>query len=199
MISKRSLLPVVLAATATPALAHTGSHDIGGFAAGFTHPFSGLDHMLAMVSVGLFAAMLGGRAVWAVPASFIAMMLVGGTLGMAGVNIPAVEAGIAASVIVLGAVVTWGRSWPLSAAMALVGAFAVFHGYAHGTEIPTGSGALGYSAGFALASLMLHIAGLVAGLILLSQGSLARFSGAAITTAGLWAFLGDRISSGTQA
>jgi urease accessory protein len=190
MTKTRSILAALSIAAATPALAHTGSHDIGGFAAGFTHPLGGLDHVLAMVSVGLFAAMLGGRAVWSVPASFIAMMLVGGTLGMAGVVIPAFEVGIAASVIVLGAIIALGRTWPLSAAMAMVGAFAVFHGYAHGAEIPAGSGALSYSVGFSLASLILHIAGLVAGFSLIFQGRLARLSGAAITGAGLWIALG---------
>jgi urease accessory protein len=145
--------------------------------------------MLAMVSVGLFAAMLGGQAVWAVPASFVVMMLLGGALGGAGVSLPAVEAGIAGSVIILGAVVTWGRSWPLSAAMALVGAFAIFHGYAHGAEFPAGSDAVGYSAGFALASLVLHITGLTGGFFPLFQERVARFSGVAITTTGLWVVL----------
>ncbi len=186
MMLKPTLLATLAVAIATPALAHTGTHDLDGFTAGFTHPFGGLDHMLAMVSVGLFAAMLGSRATWAVPASFIALMLVGGALGMTGVAIPAVEAGIAASIIVLGAVVAWGGSWRLSAAMTLVGAFAVFHGYAHGLEIPDASGALGYSLGFAFASLTLHAVGLAMGLNPLSHERVARLSGAAITTAGLW-------------
>lgn len=186
MILKQPLLAALLITAATPALAHPEGHDLSGFAVGFAHPFGGLDHVLAMVSVGLFAAMLGFRAIWAVPASFILMMLVGGTLGMAGIDIPGTEAGIAASVIALGAVVAWGGSWRLSSAMALVGAFAMFHGYAHGTEIPVGSGALNYSLGFILASLVLHIIGLSAGSSLLFQGRLARLSGAAITSVGLW-------------
>jgi urease accessory protein len=186
MISKRLLLTAILIAAVTPALAHTGAQDGGGFAAGFTHPFGGLDHILAMVSVGLFAAMLGGQAVWAVPSSFVVMMLLGSALGMAGVGLPAVEVGIAGSVIVLGAVMTWGRSWPMSAAMALVGAFAIFHGYAHGAEFSAGSDAVGYSAGFALASLILHVTGLTGGFFTRFQERLARLSGTAIATAGLW-------------
>ncbi len=177
-------------AFAAPALAHTGSHDMSGFTAGLAHPFGGFDHVLAMVSVGLFAAMLGGRAIWAVPASFILMMLLGGVLGMTGFVIPAFEIGIAASVIILGAVIAWGRSWPLNAAMAMVGAFAVFHGYAHGAEIPAASGALSYSIGFALASLILHLSGLTAGLGLLTQLRIARLSGAVIAGVGVWTILG---------
>ncbi|MGO4386995.1 HupE/UreJ family protein [Microvirga sp. 2YAF29] len=189
MTTTRLILAMLSIASATPALAHTGLHEVGGIASGFTHPFGGLDHVLAMVSVGLFAAMLGGRAVWAVPASFILMMLMGGVLGMTGIVIPNFETGVAASVIVLGAVIAWGRSWPLIAAMMLVGVFAVFHGYAHGSEMPAGSEAFSYCVGFALGSLILHISGLAAGFSLLLQVRLARLSGAAITGLGLWVAL----------
>jgi urease accessory protein len=177
-------------AAAAPALAHTGEHHFSGFAAGFVHPFGGMDHVLAMVSVGLFAALMGGRAVWSVPVSFIAMMLVGGALGMAGFIIPAFEVGIAASVIVLGALVTWGKQLAPVAAMTLVGFFAVFHGYAHGVEIPAGNAGLAYSVGFTLASLCLHILGLLAGTSLLKHGPSARLSGVAVTLAGLWVAFG---------
>ncbi|WP_445502899.1 HupE/UreJ family protein [Microvirga sp. G4-2] len=186
----RSILAIGVVASATPALAHTGQHLISGFAAGFGHPFTGLDHILAMVSVGLFAAFLGSRAIWAVPAGFIAMMLVGGAVGMMGVSIPAVETGIAASVIVLGALMAWGRSWHPAAAMVFVGSFALFHGYAHGIEFPGGSSALAYSTGFALASLALHLFGLAMGAGPTRQSQASRISGVAVTLAGLWVVFG---------
>lgn len=186
----RSILAIGVVASVTPASAHTGQHLISGFAAGFGHPFTGLDHMLAMVSVGLFAAFLGGRATWSVPAGFIVMMLFGGAMGMTGIGIPAVEAGIAASIIALGALIAWGRSWHPAAAMALAGSFALFHGYAHGVEIPEGSDVLAYSAGFALASLALHLFGLATGAGLTKQSQASRLSGVAVTLAGLWVAFG---------
>ena len=138
MIAKRSLPALVAMLAASPAYAHTGLHS-SGFSAGIMHPLTGLDHALAMVAVGLLAALLGRRALWAVPGSFVAMMLIGGVLDVAGVGIPAVETGIAASVLVLGSMVALGRTWSPGAAMALAGGFAVFHGYAHGAEIPAGA------------------------------------------------------------
>lgn len=185
-----SIPAIGIVVSATPAEAHTGQHLISGFAAGFGHPFTGLDHMLAMVSVGLFAAFLGGRAIWTVPAGFIAMMLVGGATGIMGIGIPAAEAGIAASIIVLGGLIAWGRSWHPATAMALAGGFALFHGYAHGIEIPEGSGVLAYSAGFALASLALHLFGLAAGAGLTKQSQASRMSGVVVTLAGLWVAFG---------
>jgi urease accessory protein len=182
---KRSVLATMLLVAATPALAHTGHGSASGFIAGFSHPLGGLDHVLAMVSVGLFAALLGGQALWALPASFVGMMLVGGVLGLTGIEVPAVELGIALSIVVLGAIVTWGRQWPIQAAVALVGVFAVFHGYAHGAEIPVESDAVLYSLGFALATAMLHSAGIVAGLLTLGHISIMRLAGAAVTMTGL--------------
>lgn len=182
---RRSISTTMLLAAATPAWAHTGHHSASGFFAGFAHPPGGLDHVLAMVSVGLFAAMLGGRALWALPASFVGMMLAGGMLGLMGIDVPGVEPGIALSVVVLGAAVTWGREWPVQAAAVLVGVFAVFHGYAHGAEIPLGSDAVRYSLGFALATAMLHGAGMVAGLLMLGHVAVARCAGAAVTLTGL--------------
>ena len=187
---KRSILIATVLAAATPALAHTGEHSMSGFLSGIAHPLGGLDHALAMISVGLFAAMLGGQALWALPLSFVGMMLVGGMLGMSGIEIPAVEFGIAASVVVLGAVVTWGRQWPIQAAVALVGVFAVFHGYAHGAEIPSGSDAVLYSLGFALATAMLHGAGIAAGLLTFGHSTVTRLAGAAVTTTGIVIALG---------
>jgi urease accessory protein len=182
---KRFIPAAMLMAAATPALAHTGHHAFSGFSAGFAHPLGGFDHVLAMVSVGLFASMLGGRSLWALPASFMGMMLIGGALGLMGVQLPGAEIGIAASVVALGAVVMLGRQWPIAAAMALVGGFAVFHGYAHGAEMSAGANAVLYSLGFIGATMMLHAAGIVAGLKVLSRGYAVRFAGAAVTAAGL--------------
>jgi urease accessory protein len=189
MITKLFLLAVPAMLAAAPAFAHTGFH-VSGFSAGALHPLTGLDHALAMVAVGLLAALLGGRALWAVPGSFVAMMLIGGALGFAGAGIPAVEIGIAASVLVLGFVVALGRTRSLGAAMALAGGFAVFHGYAHGAEIPVGAGALSYSLGFAFASAGLHLAGMAAGLVTFGRWKVARLAGAAVAVGGLVLALG---------
>jgi len=179
-----SILAAVLSGAATPVLAHTGTHSDPGFAAGFLHPLGGLDHMLAMLGVGLFAASLGRTALIAVPGSFVVMLTVGGAIGLSGFEIPAVEAAITASVVALGAVVALGRSWPVGAAAVLVGFFALFHGYAHGSEIPSGATALPYSAGFALASAALHALGLALSLVVLGHGKATRSLGAVITLAG---------------
>jgi urease accessory protein len=174
----RSSAPVIalaLAAVAAPGIAsaHPEIFHTRGLAAGFSHPFTGLDHVLAMVAVGVFAARLGGRAIWLVPVSFLAMMAVGGGLGMAGVSLPFVEIGIAASVTVLGALVATRTRLPTLAALGLVGIFAVFHGYAHGAEMPADAGGLRYAAGFIAATATLHALGVAAGL------GLARFGGGA--------------------
>lgn len=149
---------------ATPALAHTGAGTVSGFASGFGHPIGGLDHLLAMIAVGILAAQQGGKAVWLLPVSFVAMMVVGGALGMAGVGMPFVELGIVGSVIVLGAVIALGKHMPTGAAMALVGVLAIFHGHAHGTEMPVDASGFEYGLGFALATAMLHAVGLGLGL-----------------------------------
>ena len=179
------ILAAAAAVAATPALAHTGVHSISGFGAGFLHPFGGFDHMLAMLGVGLFAALLGGRALVVVPASFMFMMMMGGIIGVAGINIPAVEVLIAASVIAIGAVVALGWSWPLSAAAMLVGFFALFHGYAHGIEIPSGITALPYGVGFSLASAALHSLGIGLSRITRRHEKVNQSLGAAITVAGV--------------
>ncbi len=158
-----ALVAAALVATAMPAFAHTGVGAASGFAAGFSHPLLGLDHLLAMIAVGLFAAVRGGKALWLVPLAFIAMMVGGGTLAMAGIQLPMVELVIALSVVVLGGAVALRASLPVAGAMALVGAFALFHGHAHGAEMPAGASAMSYAAGFVLATAMLHGAGLALG------------------------------------
>lgn len=164
-------LAAILALLPVAAMAHTGTGAHIDALHGFLHPLSGLDHILAMVSVGVFAAQLGGRSLWAVPATFVLAMVAGGALGYFGTPLPMVEQGIALSVIVMGLAVASGIKVPLAPAMALVAVFAVFHGHAHGAE---GSGAgsfLGYAAGFVLATSLLHAAGIVIGLTLDRLGS----------------------------
>ncbi len=159
---------------AGPALAHTGLHSGDGIGAGLAHPFLGLDHMLAMVTVGALAATSGGRALWALPLSFMGVMALGGALGMAGVPLPAVEQGIAASLIVLGALLAIRVGLPVPAAMLVVGVFGLFHGHAHGAELPEMSSETAYAAGFVLATGLLHLLG-----IAIALGS-ARFQGWAV-------------------
>ena len=128
--------------------AHTGVGSTQGYMSGFAHPFSGPDHILAMVAVGLYAAFLGGRAMYVVPVAFVSMMAVGGIVGISGVTLPLVEMGIGLSVLLLGAAVALRIELPTLAAMALVGFFAIFHGHAHGSEMPVNVSGLGYAVGF---------------------------------------------------
>jgi urease accessory protein len=166
----RSALPRTLAAVLmlapTTAFAHTGAGYAHGFADGFAHPLGGLDHILAMVTVGILAWQLGGRAIWLVPASFVSLMAIGGIFGIAGEPLLWVELGIAASVIVLGAMVALGVKAPLAVAMGIVGLFAIFHGYAHGTEMPLDASGGVYAAGFMLATALLHVAGIALGFLI---------------------------------
>ncbi len=149
---------------AEPALAHEGEGVAGGFAAGLSHPIFGLDHLLAMVLVGIWGAFLGRPGIWVLPVVFPLVMTVGAMLGIAGVPLPAVEPGIAASVMVLGLAVAAALPGPLWLAYVIVGVFALFHGHAHGTELPGAANASAYAAGFVLATGALHVAGIVLGL-----------------------------------
>lgn len=180
---------LALALSPTVAFAHTGIGATSGFWHGVSHPISGLDHILAMVTVGLFAWQLGGRALWMVPAAFVGLMALGGALGMAGIGMPFVETGIALSVIVLGAAVALNPRAPVAAAAALVGFFALFHGHAHGAEMPEDAGGLAYALGFMLATALLHAAGIGAGFGLgrLSARTpmLMRGAGALVSLAGV--------------
>ena len=142
------------------AFAHTGVGVTHGFAHGFVHPVTGLDHVLAMVAVGLFAYTMGGRALVLVPAAFVGMMAAGGALGMAGIPLPFVEIGIALSIVVIGGAAALGARPPVAAAMALVGVFALFHGHAHGAEMPESASGITYGLGFMLATAMLHATGI---------------------------------------
>jgi urease accessory protein len=191
-IMNRKLFALAAAMLASsPAFAHVGVGSTASFAAGVAHPFSGLDHITVMVAVGLWAALKGGRALWVWPATFVAVMLVGGALGMAHVPLPLVEPGILASVVAFGLLVALAIDLPLWAGALIVGVFAVFHGHAHGSEVVENVGALEYMAGFALATATLHAIGIGFGLTMnrLQARTAIRAAGAlcVVVGVGLWA------------
>jgi urease accessory protein len=148
------------------ALAHPGHDGAGGLVHGFLHPVTGIDHVLAMIAVGVLAAQYGGRALWLVPMSFLIAMAAAGATGMAGVPVQIVEAGIGLSVVVLGLVIAFQIKPPTLVAMVVVGFFALFHGYAHGSEMPNGLAGLSFAAGFLAATALLLGAGVGLGLLL---------------------------------
>ncbi len=185
--SRNFALALALASLApTLAQAHPGLR-AAGFVDGLIHPFTGLDHLLAMIAVGFWAAMLGGAARWIAPAAFVGLMVLGATLGLHAVALPRVEYGVALSVVVLGLLVAFEVKMPVSAAAALVGGFALFHGYAHGSETPVAADAMTFAAGFILATIILHVVGLGLGLRLgdipLRRG-FARIAGGAMALSG---------------
>ena len=149
---------------ADAALAHETEGFAGGFVSGLLHPLFGWDHVVAMIAVGLWGAFLGVPAIWLLPVVFPLVMAFGGAAGVAGLPLPAVEAGIAASALVLGAMVALAARPPLWAAAVIVGVFAVFHGHAHGTELPHAASPLAYSAGFVISTGLLHLSGIALGL-----------------------------------
>ena len=157
-------LPAALALLPQAALAHPGHGAATGAEAGFLHPLMGADHILAMVAVGLLAALRGGRAIWALPLSFLALMSAGAGLGMAGVALPYAETGIALSIVVFGLAAIVGLRAPVALLAVLVGVFAVFHGYAHGAEMPETASGLSFGLGFLAATALLHAAGLGLGM-----------------------------------
>ena len=183
----RSFLLALLAILAATAVqAHTATGSEGGFSSGFTHPLLGIDHVIAMVAVGLWGAFLGAPAIWLLPIVFPLVMAFGGALGVAGVPLPAVETGIALSGVVLGLLVAFAVRAPLWVAAVIVGAFAVFHGHAHGTELPVAANPYAYAAGFVVGTGLLHLAGIaIGGLTRTKEGTWAvRAAGVAIAAAG---------------
>src|SRR5580700_7285824 len=154
---------VVLLLTGVGAQAHVLPNDVHGFGSGFAHPLHGLDHIMVMVAVGLWAVQLGGRARWLVPASFVGVMALGGALAMAGLRVPFTEEGIVLSLLVFGILIAVAARFPLTASMAMVGLFAFFHGHSHGMEMPANAVGYAYGAGFVLATALLHATGITIG------------------------------------
>jgi urease accessory protein len=178
---------LVSIAASGSALAHSPGELAGGFLGGFAHPLMGPDHIAAMVAVGLWGAFLGAPALWILPVVFPLVMALGGILGILGAPIPGIEFGIAASALVLGLMVAFAARPHLWIAAVLVGAFAIFHGHAHGAELPDGADALSYFLGFVIATGLLHLAGIAFGSLAQSpRGRIAvRTAGSAIAVAGL--------------
>lgn len=164
-VGGRAVVALGLALGATPASAHSGTGLAGGFLSGFAHPFTGADHMLAMISVGLWGAFLGRPLLFLLPMIFPAMMAFGAALGMANVPVPPVEIGIAVSVLVLGIMILLAARLPVPLACGIVAIFALFHGYAHGMELPSAADPVGYSTGFVLATGLLHVFGIGLGML----------------------------------
>lgn len=194
MLKRTGTAAWALALGVSPAFAHLNPAEHGSFAAGFSHPLFGLDHILAMVAVGLWAALLARgtdrRAVWLVPAAFVGTMLAGFGAAMAGAPLPFVEPVIVASVVAIGLLAAIALSVPTVAAMAMVGFFAVFHGHAHGGELGE-AGAWPFAIGFAAATALLHAAGVLFGIGLGGRYAAARTVGALTAAGGLWlAFAG---------
>ncbi|MBE9604465.1 HupE/UreJ family protein [Acetobacteraceae bacterium H6797] len=191
-------LPLLAGLAAAALLLAPGAeaHQIGaehaGFAAGIAHPFSGLDHLLAMLALGIWAALIGGRAALALPLAFPAAMIVGGVLGAAGVGLPFVEPGIALSVVALGGLVALGARPPLGAALALVAVFAALHGHAHGTELPEAASPVAYGLGVVLATLALHAMGFGLGRLAMAarQPAFLKAGGLGVSLAGVVLLLG---------
>ncbi len=183
------LAALALAMLATvSASAHSFATTGIGFTAGFLHPPSGLDHLLAMVSVGIWGAELGPPAIWLLPIAFPAIMAVGGALGVIGVPLPAGELLIGLSVVVLGSLVAWARQVPVWAAFIIVGVFALAHGHAHGVELPRSADAVAFTIGFVLSTGLLHLAGILIGLLNRWPSGLAaiRIGGVLIAAAGCY-------------
>jgi urease accessory protein len=183
-----SILTVACMLAPGAAMAHTGAGATDGIVHGLMHPVTGLEHVLAMVAVGVLAAFIGGRALWVVPTSFVAAAALGGVLGVRGVPLPFVELGIFASVVLLGLAIALQARLPLGWTAGLVGLFGLYHGYAHGAEMPPDSSGLAYGLGFLAATAALHAAGIGLGINLLASRSATRFAhagGAAIALAGV--------------
>jgi urease accessory protein len=187
--SRHLVIAVAVALVPGLAEAHPDTGHVAGFVAGFLHPLSGIDHLFTMTAVGLIAASVGGRARWIVPLAFVACMLVGWYAGAADIRVPYVEAGIALSLVALGGMLALGRRWPLAWAAAAAAFFGLFHGHAHGTEMPATLAGLTYAAGFTLASGALIGCGVGLGMLLAAGGTrtarLGRLGGAVVAATGL--------------
>ncbi|ARU32328.1 hypothetical protein CAP31_11965 [Sulfuriferula sp. AH1] len=187
-----AVLAISLALISAPASAHLLGMHGAGFEAGVAHPFTGLDHLLAMLAVGMWATQLGGRALWAIPLVFVGMMSLGGMLALAGMQLPMVETGIATSLLALGLLVAFSARLPIAAGTTLAGLFALFHGYAHGSEIPLAASPAGYALGFMAATAALHGTGIALGKYM-KHGALPwlQLSGTTVAATGVWFMLGN--------
>jgi urease accessory protein len=184
------LLAALLLLAVTDVSAHSAEGLAGGFLSGLMHPVLGPDHVIAMVAVGLWGAFLGKPAIWLLPIVFPMVMAFGGALGVAGIPVPAVETGIAVSAIVLGAMVAFAARPPIWVAAVIVGAFAIFHGHAHGTELPGAANPLAYSLGFVIATGLLHLCGIAFGALAhWPAGKFAVRAGGGLIALGGFAFL----------
>lgn len=194
MLNRRLFWPLAASiwalSSALPASAHVGHGDVNGFMHGVMHPIGGLDHFLAMTAVGMLAALLGRRAIWIVPLSFMFTMVVGAALAIGHIELPFVELGIALSVVVLGLAVALQLPLPTIAAVGLVAFFALFHGYAHGAEMPMNVSGASYAAGFLAATALLHLAGIAVGIAFKRVSEMRevipRLAGCAIAVAGVF-------------
>lgn len=193
-MNPKRVLGLIVTVLALPAISfahpgHEGHELTWDFGAGALHPLTGWDHLLAMVAIGLWAVQLGGRARWLVPSAFVAAMALGATLGRSGMVVPGIEQGIAASLLVLGLLISTATRMPAWAGMVLAAAFACFHGFAHGAEAPATSDGLMYGAGFMIATAFLHLAGIGLGTILARQQRAVRLIGGAVAGVGLVAMV----------
>lgn len=188
-LSTSMRLPVAaLALLPSLAYAHVGIGEASGFLHGLTHPTSGLDHLCAMLAVGLWAAQMGGRSIWAVPLTFVSVMALGGALPLLGISLPFVEQGIVLSVLLLGVLIAAAIRLPLWLSGGMVGLFALWHGHAHGAEMPAASSGIGYALGFLLATALLHAIGIAFGLGMqwLTRERIIRAAGAGIALCGVY-------------
>ena len=188
----KALAALLACMMASSAMAHTGEGVSGGFAAGFLHPISGVDHLLAMVSVGIWGATLGRPLIIGLPVTFPLLMVVGGVLGILGIPLPFVETGVGASVVVLGLAIALAWRAPVAVALAIVAVFGIYHGHAHGTELPSSASPAAYAAGFVLCTGLLHLTGIALGLLKrLPRGdAVLRTAGGAIAATGVWIVVG---------
>ena len=193
-LARSIILTIFLSLIPSVVHAHDGSNvPFGGFLSGLVHPVLGYDHFLAMLSVGILSAQIGGRAIWTIPSTFVGVMALGGTLGLIDIGLNSTELGIAVSLVLLGSIIAAERSLPVRLAMLGVGFFAIFHGYAHGTEMPTTAEPVLYAFGFLTGTALIHIAGVVIGDIAkhYEQGKvILRVGGGAIAMMGILLIFG---------
>jgi len=185
-IVTKSLIAIFLLGASSAAFAHPG-HNVSGLAAGLMHPFSGLDHLLAMVAVGIWAAQGGGRKVWLLPATFMVMLVVGSGIAMQWQLLPLVESGIAASVLALGLLIALSLQLPAMLSVAITALFGLLHGYAHGLELPESAAPAAYALGFLAATATLHLSGIAVGVATRNRFAfLAKSLGITIAASGVW-------------